>query len=438
MKKEIAELYQEKLMSADEAVKLVKSGDRVYTGTASSGAYALMEALWNRRHELENVTVMSSNVYQSSPLYDVSEDNPFLYNTYFMGINERKRLKAGSPVTFNSIHLSRIDLWSRDIAKPDVCFFEVSAPDEDGYMSFGASGVALHRCLQDVTKKTILQVNHNTPYVLGEDTLIHVSEADAIVEADWEYEDYTAGEPDQLSHDIAAHVLREIPDAATIQLGLGNISIAIGYGLKEKNDLGIYTEMLAQPMYELIGNGNVTNKYKGYLDGKTVYGFTFGNNELYHALDHNEEFYAQPFTVVNDPRNIAKNKNMISINFAMAIDLYGEAAADCMSWKQQSGVGGQLDFVRGAQWSEGGKSIIALASSFMKNGKRVSKISPFFAPGTAVTTGRSDIHYVATEYGCVNLRELTMPDRARALISLAHPDFREELTAQAKTAGLIK
>ncbi|MBQ7702860.1 MAG: acetyl-CoA hydrolase [Firmicutes bacterium] len=437
MKREITELYQSKLMTADEAVKIVKSGDRVYTGTASSGAYALMEALWNRRHELENVTIMSSNVYQYSPLYDDLEDHPFHYNTYFMGINERKRLKSGAPITFNSIHLSRIDLWAHDIAKPDVCMFEVSAPDEDGYMSFGPSGVALHRCLQDITKKTIVQVNHNTPYVLGEDTKIHVSEVDAIVEADWEYDNYVAGEPDELSHQIAAHVLKEIPDAATIQLGLGNISIAIGYGLREKNDLGIYTEMLAQPMYELIQSGNVTNKYKGYFDGKTVYGFTFGNHELYQALDHNEDFYAQPFTVVNDPRNIAKNKNMISINSAMAIDLYGEAAADCMNWKQQSGVGGQLDFVRGAQWSEGGKSIIALASSFMKNGKRISKIVPFFGPGTAVTTGRSDIHYVATEYGCVNLRELTMGDRARAMISLAHPDFREELTSHAKAAGLI-
>ncbi len=437
MNKEVEKLYRSKLMTADDAVRMVKSGDRVYTGTASSGAYALMNALWDRRHELESVTLLSSNVYQATPLYDESEDNPFLYNTYFMGVNERKRLKAGFPVTFNSIHLSRIDLWAKDIAKADVIFFEVSAPDEEGYMSFGPSGVALNRVLMDQGGKVILQVNHNTPYVLGKDNLVHVSEADAIVEADWEYEDYTAGEPDELSHQIAAHVLREIPDAATVQLGLGNISIAIGYGLRERNDLGIYTEMLAQPMYELLKSGNVTNKYKGYLDGKTVYGFTFGNNELYHALDHNEDFYALPFTIVNDPRNIAKNKNMISINSAMSFDLYGQAAADCIGWKQQSGVGGQLDFVRGAQWSEGGKSIIALASSFMKNGKRISKIVPFFAPGTAVTTGRSDIHYVATEYGCINIRELTMQDRARAMISLAHPDFREELTSQAKAAGLI-
>ena len=437
MKKDIAELYNSKLTTAEEAVKIVKSGDRVYTGTASSGAYALMEALWNRRHELEGVTLMGSNNYQYTPCYDESIDNPFLFNTYFMGINERKRLKGGSPVSYNSVHLSRIDLWTKDIAKPDVCFFEVSAPDEDGYMSFGPSGVALHKCLQEKTKHIILQVNKNTPYVLGEDNKIHVSEADAIVEADWKYDDYTSGEPDELSKAVAANILDEIPDAATIQLGLGNISIAIGYGLKDKNDLGVYTELLAQPMYELQKSGNVTNKYKGYMDGKTVFSFSFGSPELYKALNYNEEYYAQPFTVVNDPRNIAKNKNMISINSCMSINLFGEAAADCVGWKQYSGTGGQADFVRGAQWSEGGKSILAMASSFVKNGKRISKIVPYFAPGTAVTTPRSDIHYVATEFGCIDVRALTMSDRARAMISLAHPDFREELTSQAKAVGLI-
>ena len=393
MKREFEELYRSKLTTAEEAVKIVKSGDRVYGGTASSGAYALLEALWNRRHELENVTMMGSNNYQYTPIYDESVDNPFLFNTYFMGINERKRLKAGFPVSYNSVHLSKVDLWVRDIGKPDVCFFEVSKPDEDGYMNYGPSGTALHKYLQEATK--------------------------------------------YISTQIAKHVLREIQDADTIQLGLGNISIAIGYGLKEFNDLGVYTELLAQPMYELMESGNVTNKYKGFMDGKTVFSFSFGSPDLYKALDHNPDYYVAPFPFVNDPRNIAKNRHMISINSTMSFNLFGEAAADCIGWKQQSGTGGQGDFVRGAQWSEGGKSIIATSSSFMKNGKRISKIVPYFAPGTAVTTPRSDIHYVATEFGCIDVRALTMQDRARAMISLAHPDFREELTSQAKAVGLI-
>ncbi|MBO4267716.1 MAG: acetyl-CoA hydrolase [Lachnospiraceae bacterium] len=437
MKREFEELYQSKLTTAEEAVKIVKSGDRVYGGTASSGAYALLEALWNRRHELENVTILGSNNYQYTPIYDESIDNPFLFNTYFMGINERKRLKSGNPLTYNSVHRSKIDLWVRDIGKPDVCFFEVSKPDEDGYMSFGPSGVALHKYVQTASKHIIVQVNNNTPFVLGKDNKLHISEVDSIVEADWKYDDYSAGEPDEVSKQIAKHVLMEIHDADTIQLGLGNISIAIGYGLKEFNDLGVYTELLAQPMYELALNGNISNNYKGFMDGKSVYSFCMGKPSLYKALDHNEEYFAAPFTFVNDSRNIAKNMNMKSINSAMAFNIYGEAAADCMEWRQYSGTGGQSDFVRGAQWSKGGKSIIATSSSFMKNGKRISKIVPFFAPGTAITTTRSDIHYVATEYGCIDIRALTMQDRARAMISLAHPDFREELTSQAKDHGLL-
>ena len=284
----------------------------------------------------------------------------------------------------------------------------------------------------------ILQVNRNTPYILGEKNLVHVSEADAICEIDTEYDRFDVMEPDDLSKQIAAHILKEIPDGATFQLGLGNISTAIGYGLHAKNELGIHTELLNQPMIELMRSGNVTNTRKGYMDGKTVFSFSLGNPDLYQEIDHNERFYVVPFCLSNDPRIIAQNKNMISINATMSLDLWGEAASECVGWKQYSGVGGQLDFVRGAQWSDGGKSFIATTSSFVKNGKRVSKIVPYFAPGTPVTTPRSDIQYVATEFGCVNLKPLNMADRARAMISIAHPDFREELTEQAKKVGLIK
>lgn len=437
MRADLRKIYEEKLMTAEEAAKLVKSGDRVYAGTASSFAYAILQAIWDRRHELEGVTIMGSNGYQPTPIYDETEDNPFLFNTYFMGVNERKQQSAGKFVTYNSVHLSLVDEWTVNIAKPDVALLEVSRPDEDGYMSYGPSGTALGYKIAEVAKLKIAQVNGNTPYVYGEKCKIHVSQLDAIVEKDWEYRNYVTMEPDEISKQIASHILPEIHDGATFQLGLGNISTAIGYGLMEKNDLGIHTELLNQPMIDLMYRGNVTNRHKGYMDGKTVFSFSFGNEYLYKSLDRNEKFYAVPFCMANDPRIIAKNRNMISINATMSLNLFGEAASDCLGFKQQSATGGQLDFVRGAQWSEGGKSFIATASSFVKNGKRVSKIVPFFAPGTAVTTPRSDIQYVATEYGCVNLKVLNMDDRARALISIAHPDFREELTEQAKKYGLI-
>ena len=435
MRPDIQAIYNEKLTTAAEAVKCIRSGDRVYSGTASSTAYGLLEALWERRHELEGVTIINANSYQYSPVFEETEDNPFLFSTFFTGVNERKQRAR---LTYTSVHLSLVDLWTETVGKPDVCLFEVSPPDEDGYFSFGPSGVAPGKRMKELGKTIILQVNRNTPYVLGEENLIHVSEADMICEIDWDYARFDVMEPDDLSKQIASHILKEIPDGATFQLGLGNISTAIGYGLRDRNELGIYTELLNQPMLELMKSGNVTNTRKGYLDGKTVFSFSLGNPELYETLDRNEQFYVLPFHTANDPRNISRNRNMISINATMSLDLWGEAASECMAWKQYSAVGGQLDFVRGAQWSEGGKSFIATTSSFVKNGKRISKIVPFFAPGTPVTTPRSDIQYVATEYGCVNLKVLTMEDRARAIISLAHPDFREELTEQAKKVGLIK
>ncbi len=187
----------------------------------------------------------------------------------------------------------------------------------------------------------------------------------------------------------------------------------------------------------LIVNGNVTNKYKGFMDGKTVFGFALGSAELYKYLNKNDKFHGAEFPFVNNPEIIARNKNMISINSTMALDIFGQAASDSLGWKQQSATGGQLDFVRGAQRSESGKSIIATSSSFIKNGKRISKILTAFPAGTAVTTPRSDVQYVATEYGCVNLKILNMSDRVRAMISLAHPDFRDQLTEDAKKFNLI-
>ena len=435
MRPDIQKIYDEKLTTAAEAVRLIRSGDRVFAGKASSVPYGLLEALWNRRHELEGVTVMSANAYQASPIYDEDEDNPFLFSTFFMGVNERKQRKR---LSYTSVHLSLMDQWSEDIGRPDVALFEVSPPDEDGYCCFGPSGVAAGYRVTELSDRVILQVNRNTPYILGEKNLVHISDADAICEIDTPYERYEVMEPDEISKQIARHIMQEIPDGATIQLGLGNISTAIGYELHKRSELGIHTELLNQPMVELMRSGNVTNTRKGYLDGKTVFSFSLGNPDLYAEMDHNEQFYVVPFRMSNDPRLIAKNRNMISINATMALDLWGEAASECMGWKQYSGVGGQLDFVRGAQWSEGGKSFIATTSSFMKNGKRVSKIVPYFGPGTPVTTPRADIQYVATEYGCVNLKTLTMEDRARAMISIAHPDFREELAEEARRVGLIR
>ena len=435
------ERYKGKMMSAAEAAKLVKSGDRVYVGTASSFAYDMLEALWDRKDELEDVAILCSMSVRPSRMFSADHDghNPFHVETFFLGAQERiAHRKHGMPLEFTSFHLSQIDLWCRYVGKPDVCFFQVSRPDENGMVCCGPSGGGMYTFLAENARDIVFECNAQVPYIMnGEKHLLPVSMADAVVYADYPVSPLAKDEVDEISQKISDIVMEEVPDGATIQLGLGKISTAIGYGLLDKNDLGIFSELFSEPMMDLMRNGNVTNKNKGFMDGLSVFAFSMGSNEMYDFMDHNPALYSGTFPFVNDPRNIAKNKRMMSINTAMSVDVFGQVAAESIGWSQQSDVGGQIDFVKGAQWSEGGKSIIALASYFEKNGQRQSKICLNFPAGTAVTTPRSEVQYVATEYGCVNLKKLNMSDRVRAMISLAHPDFRDQMRDEAREHGLI-
>ena len=437
----IEEVYRDKIMSGAEAAKLVKSGDRVYVGTASSFAYDMLDALWDRRDELEDVAILCSMSVRPSRMFSADHDghNPFHVETFFLGEQERIAHRThGMPLEFTCCHLSQVDIWCKYVGKPDVCFFQVSMPDENGMVSCGPSGGCMYTYLAENARNIVFECNAQVPYIMnGEKHLLPLSIAEAIVYADYPVSPLAKDEVDEISQKISDLVMEEVPDGATIQLGLGKISTAVGYGLLQKNDLGIFSELFSEPMMELMKNGNVTNKNKGFMDGLSVFAFSMGSNEMYNFMDHNPDLYAGTFPFVNDPRNIAKNKRMMSINTAMSVDLFGQVAADSMGFTQQSAVGGQIDFVKGAQWSEGGKSIIALASSFERDGQRQSKICLNFPAGTAVTTPRSEVQYVATEYGCVNLKKLNMSDRVRAMISLAHPDFRDQLRDEAKKHGLI-
>lgn len=440
----------QKNITAAEAVQCVRSGDRVYIGTSSSFAYELVDALYDRKDELENITLLCSMSISPCRMFDTdwpedipagAKGNPFIFDTFFLGAGERSaHRKHNMAFEYTSFHLSQIDLWMREIGRPDVSFLQVSMPDEDGFCSYSSSGICDHKYVVEETRREIfLEVNTGSPYILGQDNLISMEheKVAGILFTDHNAPELAPDKIDDISRQIADHVAAQVPDGATLQLGLGKVSTAIGYDLKQKNDLGIFSELFSQPMMMLMQNGNVTNLSKGFMDGKSVFSFSAGTQEMYDFMDHNPAIYGAPFPFVNDARNIAKNKRMISINSAMAINLLGEVAADAMMYRQQSAVGGQLDFVRGAQWSEGGKSIIALSSSFMKHGKRKSKITLQLGEGTPVTTPRSDVQYVATEYGCINLKILNMSDRVRAMISLAHPDFRDQLTQEAKDAGLL-
>ncbi|MBQ8563547.1 MAG: acetyl-CoA hydrolase [Firmicutes bacterium] len=428
--------YEEKLRTPEEAVKIVRDGDVVYIGTASSVACVLAEALYKRKDELENVPISSSINPWLLPFYTEPAGGTFSVRTYFAGQAEREAMKH-SNCECTSLHLSQVDRWCRQTSGITVAFLDVSPPDKYGFMSDGAFGTAMHGFIKDKADRVVLQVNKNAPYVYGQQNLIHISEADYVVEAEMNLGEVQDMPVDGVVKTISEYIVDEIPDGATIQLGLGGVSGAVGFGLEKKCDLGVHSEMMTNSMMHLMKKGIVTNKKKTFLPGKTVAAFSYGSRELYDFVDRNPEVMFAPYTYVNDPYIIGQNDKMMSVNTAMSIDLFGQVAADSMAGRQVSAVGGQVDFVRGAQLSRGGKSMIALPSTMKKGDTVKSKIMAAFPPGTAVTTSRQDVHYVVTEYGCVNLKPLTIQERARTLISLAHPDFRKELEEEAKKIGIL-
>lgn len=431
------EQYLSKLQTPEEAVKAVKSGDTVFIGISSSIAYGLCDALGERAEELENVTLTCSGLHRATSVASGANPKAFRVCSYFMGANERRMNDLGLG-DFTSVHLSQISLFCEKTARPDVAFFEVTEPDENGYMSYGPSGVSINAHIKDVAKTIILQVNRYTPYVFGEHNRIHVSEADIIVEIDRELVETPDLPGDESIGKISDFLLDQIPDGACIQLGLGGVANAVGYGLRNRNDLGVHTEVMSNSIMDLMKRGVITNARKNFVRGKTVSAFSVGSKELFEFLDHNEKMHYLPFSIVNDPCVIAQNDSMISINTALSIDLFGQVNAENIAGRQFSGTGGQVDFVRGAQMSRGGKSFIAVTSTYNDKKKGMSsRIVSRFPAGTAVTTLRSDVQYVVTEFGCVNLKILTMRDRVQAMISLAHPAFREQLTEEAKASGLL-
>lgn len=434
MKPEVQAIYDSKITTAEEAVKCVKSGDRVYYGTNVTTAYALCNALAARENELENVTVGGASCFKPNGLLDPNS-KAFHPITYYFGTYERAAQK-GKYVDYTSGHLSETDIWTKNVLRPDVAFIPVSAPDEDGYMSFGPAGIVCGPALLETCKTIILEVNHNLPYMVGQ-KMAHVSQATMIVEENEILMEVPDLEPSHELTTISQLIAERTPDGACIQMGIGDLSTAIGYGLKDKNDLGVHSEMIGTSIMQLINAGNVTNARKSYMPGKSLGVFLMGTQELYDWADYNHNLIFVPTAVGNNPINIAKNDNVLSVNTALEVDLVGQVVADNIQGRQYSSIGGQLDYVNGAQLSKGGQSFIALTSTHTRGGKLYSNIVPRFQPGTFVTTPRSCVQNIVTEYGCVNLKNLNMSDRVRALISIAHPQFRDELRDQAKEYGLL-
>jgi len=315
----------------------------------------------------------------------------------------------------------------------DAVCVEVAPMDRHGYFSLALNGSYIDAML-DKTKRIFLEVNDRQPRGLC-GSLIHISQVDAIVEYNHDLPVLPPVQLDEVSKTIGGLSAERIPDGACLQLGIGAIPDATGMALKAKHDLGIHTEMFTDSMVELIECGAVNNSKKQIHRGKTVTTFAFGSQRIYDYIDDNPAVEILPVEYVNDPDVICQNDNMISINAAVEVDLFGQVCAESVGTKHMSGSGGQIDYVRGACQSRGGKSFIAFTST--AKGGTISKIKPILTPGAVVTTSKNDVDYIVTEYGVAHLRGRSLGERARQLIAIAHPDFRDELTFEAKKRGIM-
>ncbi len=426
--------YERKFVTAEEAVSVIRSGDRVYIHPGCAVPQVLVDAMVARYQELHDVEVCHLLGVSEAAYVRPEMEGHFRHNAFFIGKNVRRAVCEGR-ADFTPIFLSEIPaLIQSKHFRIDVALIQVSPPDEHGFCSFGV-GVECTRAATDVAKIVIAQINPNMPRSLG-DSFIHISRIDYCVEADVPLRELPQLEGDETPEElenyrkIGEHVASLIEDGATLQLGIGRIPDAVVRFLGDRKHLGIHSEMVSDGIIPLIESGVITNQKKTLLPGKVVTSFVLGSHELFEYIDNNPFFEFRPTQFTNDPFTIARNRKMVAINSAIEIDLTGQVCADSMGYKFYSGFGGQLDFIRGAARSEGGKPVIALPST-AKNGT-ISRITPHLREGAGVTTTRGDVHYVATEYGVVNLHGKTVRERIESLISIAHPNFRSELEAFAR------
>lgn len=429
------ERYQDKLVSADEAVSHIRSGDKIIFGDWVGEPAALVAALVRRAPELREVEIIHGMSPGPNDHLKPELSESFHHTALFLGALTRKPYAEGR---MDFIGGTTFHKWPDMFAKspelnPHWAFIEVSPPDEEGMCSFGVSCCYTEPAARTATSGVIVQVNENMPYVGGQK--FRLDDADYIVAENTPI--YTIGRTTStpVIEEIARNVAALVEDGATLQLGIGALPDAILANLRDKKDLGIHSETLTESIMELVQAGVITNKCKTLHPGVCVGAQAAGSTEFYQFIDHNPMFAVYPVDYVNDPYVVGKNYKMTSINACLSVDLLGQVTAECLNGRQYSGIGGQLDHVRGSQLSVGGKSIITLAST-AKNGT-ISTIVPAFPAGTAVTVSRYDVNYVVTEYGAVNLKYRTVRERTRALISIAHPKFREELTRQAKELELL-
>ena len=415
-----------KLVSAAEAVKIINTRDRVFIQSVSAAPQTLIQAMTARANELRGVEIYHLHTEGAAPYVAPEFSESFHTNALFVGANVRKAVNTGE-ADYIPAFLSEVPLlFRREILPIDVALIHVSPPDRHGYCSLGTS-VDVSLAGVQMAEKVIAQINPKMPRTHG-DGLIDVKKIDFAVEVD---EDLPEVAPAELSEEeiaIGRNCAALIEDGATLQMGIGSIPNAVLKALKNHKDLGIHTEMFSDGLIELIESGVVNGSKKRIHPGKVVSSFVMGTRRLYDFIDDNPEIVLLDVAYVNDPAVIRRNPKVTAINSAIEVDLTGQVCADSIGTRIYSGVGGQMDFIRGASLSEGGKPVIALPSV---TGKGESKITGVLKEGAGVVTTRAHVHYVVTEYGAANLYGNTLRQRAKALIEIAHPDHREELEKQA-------
>ena len=432
------EEYQQKLTTAEEAVKVVQSGDWLDYGWSICSANALDKALAKRMEDLTDVKIRGGILTRRPAIFDVpNAANHFSWNSWHMSGIERKAIKDGFAF-YIPLRYSELPGYYRNCIKSlDVAMFQVAPMDEHGYFNFGPGGSHL-KAVCDCAKTVIVEVNKNMPVCLGGfENCVHISEVNMIVEGENPpvAQLGAGGAPTEVDTAVANLVVPQIPNGACLQLGIGGMPNTIGSMIAQSDlkDLSVHTEMYVDGFVDMALAGKITGKHKQLDKGRQVFAFAAGTQKLYDYMDRNPDVMGAPVDYTNDVHVISMIDNFISINNAIDCDLFGQVNAESAGIKHISGTGGQLDFAMGAYLSKGGKSFICMSSTVTgKDGTVKSRIVPTLTPGSICTDPRSCTHYIVTEYGMVNLKGLSTWQRAEALIGIAHPDFREQLIADAE------
>ncbi len=420
-------LYESRIVTAAEAVRFIKSGNRVFLTGNCSVPQTILASLVDYAPELYDVEINQALTVGPADYVSPAMDGHLRVNTMFISANIRRAVQEGR-ADFTPVLLSEFTLLFKNGHLPlDVALVQLSPPDNYGFCSFGVE-VGLTKTPAESAKIIIAEVNQQMPRTLG-DSFIHVSKLHHIVPVNYPLPDVVMGGegPSDVTESIAKYISELIPDGATMQMGIGAIPDAVLKYLYEKKDLGIHTELFSDGVIDLVDAGVLTSARKSLHPGKIVAGFIIGTHRLYQWVDDNPLIELHPTEYINDPFVIAQNDRQVAINSAIEVDLTGQVCADSIGPKLYSGIGGQLDFIYGASRSKGGVPIIALPST----AKEFSRIVPMLKQGAGVVTGRNHVRYIVTEFGIADLYGKSIRQRARALINIAHPKFRDELNRQA-------